>query len=241
MELMGCADLAVPADVMHHVVTVESSYNPYAIGVVGGRLQRQPKTLSEALATVRMLERRGYNFSLGLAQVNRYNLDKQGLTSYERAFDRCANLQAGSRILAECQRRANDWGKAFSCYYSGNFTTGFKHGYVQKVYASMRGAAGSAAADIAVIDAHTARRPRAMEPAVTTRVSGGAVPGATLVAQRTEPTVPIRQHAAPSAVLPAGILGAEAVPAVATVAAPAQQDEAPTMQAAPPADAAFVF
>jgi type IV secretion system protein VirB1 len=136
---MGCQGLAVPAQVMHHVVRVESSFNPYAIGVVGGRLARQPKNLPEALSTVRMLESRGYNFSLGLAQVNRYNLQKYGLDSYERAFEPCSNLVAGSQILAECYRRSGaDWGKSFSCYYSGNFTTGFRHGYVQKIYASMR-------------------------------------------------------------------------------------------------------
>ncbi len=139
MELMGCQGLAVPAQVMHHVVRVESSFNPYAIGVVGGRLARQPKNLPEALSTVRMLESRGYNFSLGLAQVNRYNLQKYGLGSYEHAFEPCSNLVAGSQILAECYRRSSaDWGKSFSCYYSGNFTTGFRHGYVQKIYASMR-------------------------------------------------------------------------------------------------------
>lgn len=140
LELIGCAGLAVPVDVMHHVVRVESSYNPYAIGVVGGRLLRQPKNLDEALATVRMLESKGYNFSLGLAQVNRYNLSKYGLDSYAKAFETCPNLQAGSRILAECYNRSGkDWGKSFSCYYSGNFTTGYRHGYVQKIYASMNG------------------------------------------------------------------------------------------------------
>jgi type IV secretion system protein VirB1 len=139
MELMGCQNLAVPSEVMHHVVRVESSYNPYAIGVVGGRLVRQPKNLPEALATVRMLEGRGFNFSIGLAQVNRYNLGKYGLDSYEKAFEPCANLTAGSKILAECYQRAKgDWGKSFSCYYSGNFATGFRHGYVQKIYASLR-------------------------------------------------------------------------------------------------------
>src|SRR3546814_6409958 len=97
MELMGCQDLAVPAEVMQHVVRVESSFNPYAIGVVGGHLVRQPKSLPEALATVRMLEQGGYNFSVGLAQVNRKNLDKYGLDSYEKAFQACPNLQAGSR------------------------------------------------------------------------------------------------------------------------------------------------
>src|SRR3546814_1996908 len=86
-----------------------------------------------------MLEQGGYNFSVGLAQVNRKNLDKYGLDSYEKAFQACPNLQAGSRILAECYSRSNgSWPKSFSCYYSGNFTTGFRHGYVQKVYASIR-------------------------------------------------------------------------------------------------------
>lgn len=141
MELMGCADLAVPPDVMHHVVHVESAFNPYAIGVVGGRLARQPRTLAEAIATARMLEGRGFNFSLGLAQVNRYNLGRYGLPSYEAAFSACPNLKAGSRILAECRGRSGgDWGKAFSCYYSGNFETGFRHGYVRKIFASMQAA-----------------------------------------------------------------------------------------------------
>lgn len=154
IELMSCPSLAVPHEVMHHVVRVESSYNPYAIGVVGGRLVRQPRSLPEALATVRMLEGKGYNFSLGLAQVNRYNLAKYGLDSYEKAFEACPNLQAGSKILAECYGRSSgDWGKSFSCYYSGNFVTGYRHGYVQKVYASM-GAKPASASDgqaIAVI------------------------------------------------------------------------------------------
>lgn len=145
MDLMQCPDLAVPAHVMQHVVRVESSFNPYAIGVVGGRLVRQPKNLSEAVATAKMLESRDINFSLGLAQVNRYNLVRYGLPSYAAAFQACPNLKAGSRILAECAGRSRgDWGKAFSCYYSGNFETGYRHGYVQKVFASMQGGAADA-------------------------------------------------------------------------------------------------
>ncbi len=136
-DQLSCPDLAVSKSIIEHVVRIESSFNPYAIGVVGGRLERQPKNLFEAMATARMLEKRGYNFSLGLAQVNRYNLRKYGIHSYKNAFDACTNLIAGSRILAECQQRLGDWGKAFSCYYSGNSVTGFKHGYVQKVFASI--------------------------------------------------------------------------------------------------------
>jgi type IV secretion system protein VirB1 len=136
--MLSCPNLAVPTEVMRHVVHVESGANPFAIGVVGGHLVRQPKNLDEAVATANMLEAQGYNYSLGLAQVNRVNLSKYGLDTPAKAFDVCANLSAGANILAGCYRNANgDWGKAFSCYYSGNFVTGFLQGYVQKIYNSM--------------------------------------------------------------------------------------------------------
>lgn len=152
IEMLVCPEMAVSMDVMRHVVNVESSRNHYAIGVVGGVLARQPRQLDEALATVRMLEEKGYNFSIGLAQVNRYNLSKYGLDSYEKAFQQCPNLQAASRILAECYGRSgNDWGKSFSCYYSGNFTTGFRHGYVQKMFASIAGERGSRGAEAGAV------------------------------------------------------------------------------------------
>lgn len=138
IAVMDCPDLAVPVHVMQHVVRVESGFNPYAIGFVNGRLQRQPRSLPEAVATARMLEQQGVNFSVGLAQVNRYNLARYGLHSLEKAFSRCDNLRAGSRILQECHQRAGDWGRALSCYYSGNFVTGFRHGYVQKVMATLQ-------------------------------------------------------------------------------------------------------
>lgn len=137
-ELMGCQDLHVPGPILRHIVKVESSHNPYAIGVVGGQLERQPRNLDEALATVRALEEGGYNYSVGLAQVNRRNFEAQGLDTPEKAFEPCHNLRAGSRILGKCYRRAHQhWDKAFSCYYSGNFVTGFRDGYVQRVYAAM--------------------------------------------------------------------------------------------------------
>lgn len=138
MEMMSCPHLAVPAEIMQHIVEVESSGNPFAIGVVGGTLVRQPKNLDEAVATVQMLDAKGYNYSLGIAQVNRANLGRYGLDTYAKAFDACGNLSAAAAVLADCYASAHgEWGKAFSCYYSGNFVTGFRDGYVQKVYASI--------------------------------------------------------------------------------------------------------
>lgn len=214
LEMMACTDLAVPNEVMHHVAKVESSFNPYAIGVVGGRLARQPRSLDEALSTTRMLEREGYNFSLGIAQVNRYNLAKHGLNSYERAFDVCPNLQAGARILAECYGRSGqDWGKAFSCYYSGNFTTGYRHGYVQKVVASWRAAATGAsnAAAIPVIRTQPAGTGTAVPRLPRAAVTDNA---AALVLRRIE-----------EAALSRTGLGAAAAPA-----APAQMQQAQQAQ-----------
>lgn len=143
-----CAPTVAP-QTMAAIVQVESSFNPYAIGVVGGRLQRQPKSQAEAVATAKALEADGWNFSVGVAQVNRYNLPKYSLT-YEEGFEPCANVRVGGKILEECYTRAlprtegdrqRALRSAFSCYYSGNFTRGFRPDkageapYVQKVLA----------------------------------------------------------------------------------------------------------
>ncbi|MCW0390428.1 lytic transglycosylase domain-containing protein [Xanthomonas sacchari] len=214
MELLSCPEMAVPAEVMQHVVRVESSHNPFAIGVVGGRLVRQPQNLSEAVATARMLEEKGYNFSLGLGQVNRYNLIKYGLDTYEKAFKTCPNLQAASKILAECYSRSGgNWGKSFSCYYSGNFETGYRHGYVQKVYASInqgRALAASTAGAIPVIPAGGVRR------VVTDSVKAAAV--------REVDSIVSRRIDAAAGQLASGLAtqGQPSLRAQAAVAAPAQ-------------------
>ena len=56
------------------LVSVESAFNPWAIGVVGGAL-RQPRTRAEALATAKALQDAGWNFSVGLGQINVGNFE----------------------------------------------------------------------------------------------------------------------------------------------------------------------
>lgn len=249
MDLMNCPDLAVPKEVMRHVVRVESSYNPYAIGVVGGHLVRQPKTLAEALATVRMLAREGYNFSLGLAQVNRYNLRKYGLDSYQKAFQVCANVQAGSRILAECYARSGgDWGKSFSCYYSGDFSTGYRHGYVQKVYASMLDSRDSAESPTAVgcaIDAlgkPSGRRSSELRSSIAR--TGASHSTSRLAATASRPSVPVaRIVALPPAISPQPDVAAASRtrPGAAHVSATNTPDSSGAAASGSDADRAFVF
>ena len=161
-----CAPAVAPAT-MAAVVPVESGFNPYAIGVVHGRLERQPVNLGEAVATARALDAAGWNYSAGLAQVNRSNWIRFGLTP-ETVFDPCRNLAAGAAILLECferakqaQTRANARTHAqaqdalragLSCYASGDFSSGFRTGYVQRVVAQ-------------------AARPDPVVPAIATDVS----------------------------------------------------------------------
>jgi type IV secretion system protein VirB1 len=140
---MACAPLVHPGTA-HAVVAVESSVNPHAIGVVGGALGWQPRNRSEALATAIQLHTDGWNFSVGLAQINVRNFDRLGLT-VSSAFDPCENLRAMQAVLGECFARAGretsprpPIGRALSCYYSGNFATGFDHGYVRRVAAAAR-------------------------------------------------------------------------------------------------------
>ncbi len=155
MELLALVQECAPAveqETLAALVKVESGFNPYAIGIVNGRLVRQPKNKEEAIATAQALEAAGWNYSLGLLQINKHNLPTYNLTISE-AFNPCANLRVGAQILNECHNRAKKETKdkrqalsmAFSCYYSGNFKTGFDRpitggpSYVEKVAANLGG------------------------------------------------------------------------------------------------------
>lgn len=143
---LACAP-QVHADTTRALVSVESAFNPWAIGVVGGALLRQPRNRAEALATAKALKDGGWNFSVGLGQINVGNFDRLGLT-VESALEPCTNLAAMQTVLGECFDRASGTAskpmdqvalrQALSCYYSGNFATGFRHGYVRKVIVAAR-------------------------------------------------------------------------------------------------------
>ena len=132
-----CAPL-VHASTAQALVAVESDFNPHAIGVVGGALMRQPRHQAEAIATAHRLQAQGWNFSVGLAQINVRNFERLGLT-LDSAFEPCQNLRAMQAVLGDCFERSNPGPQqsvlrqALSCYYSGNAVTGFQEGYVRRV------------------------------------------------------------------------------------------------------------
>jgi|TARA_R110001606_G_scaffold399162_4_gene581191 hypothetical protein len=103
--LQACAPNVAPAT-MNAIIQVESSGDPYRIGVnSGARLSRQPTNRADAIATVRGLQARGANFDAGLMQINSANMRKYGLTA-ESVFDPCTNIRVGAAILTDNYARA---------------------------------------------------------------------------------------------------------------------------------------
>jgi type IV secretion system protein VirB1 len=140
--IQQCAPM-VDHQLMMSIISLESSHNPYAIGVVNAHLQRQPQNLTEAKATSQFLENAGYNYSVGLVQINRSNFSRFKL-NFDNVFDVCNNLNAGGQILSECLKRASAHGyqadithKALSCYYSGQLNSAVGTQYANKVLAKL--------------------------------------------------------------------------------------------------------
>ena len=145
-ELAGQCAPKVNHQTLNALVGNESSYNPYAIGVVDGVLERQPQSRNEAVATAERLEQEGYNFSVGIGQFNIKNIRAMGLT-VDEMFDACRNLEVSSELLVgyytqslkETPEPQQALRQALSRYYSGNPRRGFQSdtpggsSYVQRV------------------------------------------------------------------------------------------------------------
>ncbi|WP_455476222.1 lytic transglycosylase domain-containing protein [Bartonella sp. B17] len=141
MVLAAACAPAIHPTTLSAVVMQESQGNIYAIGINGNyKLPHQPSTFEEAIATAEQLKRSGYNFDVGLGQINIRNLEWLGM-SLSDLFDPCKNLKAVQTVLVHCYERAMlkySSGQAalqaaLSCYNTGNFKRGFINKYVQKV------------------------------------------------------------------------------------------------------------
>lgn len=156
-----CTPANVSPTTMHQIMAVESTGRPHAIGfklirrvrtVEQGKptvrkevswLKTQPRSKSEAIGWARYLQAQGYDFDAGIAQIHSTNFARYGLT-IETVFDPCRNIEVSGHILTECYARALKRFRqpapalraALSCYQSGDFTSGFGTGYVQKVVAA---------------------------------------------------------------------------------------------------------
>lgn len=137
----ACAPNVAPSTIQS-IIQVESSGNPLAINVNGGKLHRAPRDSADAAAIAREYIDQGYSVDMGLMQVNSRNLASLGF-SVEDMFEACTNITAGAQVLSNFYSNARDQyadeqsalRAALSAYNTGSFSRGFTNGYVSRYFA----------------------------------------------------------------------------------------------------------
>nr|WP_241392355.1 lytic transglycosylase domain-containing protein [Serratia entomophila]ULG11324.1 conjugal transfer protein TraB [Serratia entomophila]ULG11351.1 conjugal transfer protein TraB [Serratia entomophila] len=132
--LMQCGGNVDPVT-LKTIFSVESGFNPYVVANVTKETSHYFKNENEAIHFVNELASKGEKYSAGLGQIYVGNFKSYGLTN-ETVFDFCKNIKVASQIFEKCYYRALESGEypdeqdalraAASCYYSNNFTRGFK-------------------------------------------------------------------------------------------------------------------
>ena len=132
--LMQCGGNVDPIT-LKTIFSVESGFNPYVVANVTKGTSHYFKTEKEAIYFVNDLASKNEKYSVGLGQIYVDNFKGYGLTN-ETAFNYCKNVSVASKIFEKCYYRALGGGQypneqdalraAASCYYSNNFTRGFK-------------------------------------------------------------------------------------------------------------------
>ena len=133
-----CAPSVAPETVLA-IIQTESSGEPFALNVNGGRQPARQSNAGDAAATARRFVASGYSVDLGLGQINSRNMRWLGLT-WETVFDPCTNVAALARVLTT-NYNAVSAGRdpqtalrvALSMYNTGSQSRGFRNGYVAKV------------------------------------------------------------------------------------------------------------
>jgi type IV secretion system protein VirB1 len=133
-----CAPSVAPETVLA-IIQTESSGEPFALNVNGGRQPAPQNSAADAAATARRFIAAGYSVDLGLGQINSRNMRWLGLT-WETVFDPCTNVAALARVLTTNYHAAKPGRDpqtalrvALSMYNTGSQTRGFRNGYVAKV------------------------------------------------------------------------------------------------------------
>jgi type IV secretion system protein VirB1 len=133
-----CAPSVVPETVLA-IIQTESSREPFALNVNGGRQPAPQNNAADAAATSCRFIVAGYSVDLGLGQINSRNMRWLGLT-WETVFDPCTNIAALARVLTTNYHAAKPGRDpqtalrvALSMYNTGSQTRGFRNGYVAKV------------------------------------------------------------------------------------------------------------
>ena len=133
-----CAPSVAPKTVLA-IIQTESSGDPFALNVNGGRQPAGQSNAGDAAATARRFVAAGYSVDLGLGQINSRNMRWLGLT-WETVFDPCTNVAALARVLTTNYNSVKAGRDpqtalrvALSMYNTGSQARGFRNGYVARV------------------------------------------------------------------------------------------------------------
>ena len=130
----------VASSTLTAVINVESANHPLAVHINGAKKATlYPGSLSEAVTIANAAIKQGHSVDLGLMQINSRNLGSLGY-SVADMFNPCLNIHAGARILSSDYKQAmitKEAGEpalkaALSAYNTGNFSSGFLNGYLDK-------------------------------------------------------------------------------------------------------------
>ncbi|HID66351.1 MAG TPA: hypothetical protein EYP32_05965 [Aquificaceae bacterium] len=134
--------------ILFAIAKVESNLNPYAIEVISNKKlpincskRRKngkyyyscfPKSKDEALKILKLAQKEGANYSLGLGQINKIWIERYKLNA-EKLFDACYNVYWSAYILNRCYKFfGNSW-KTIDCYNKGLLASSESE-YVLKIY-----------------------------------------------------------------------------------------------------------
>ena len=179
----------VAAQTVAAIIQTESSGDPFALNVNGGRQPAPQGNAADAATTARRYVAAGYSVDLGLGQINSRNMRWLGLT-WKTVFDPCTNVAALGRVLTINYNAVSNGRHpqtalrvALSMYNTGSLTRGFRNGYVAKVERNA-GVAQTAGANAPLI--------------LTTAASASVDQRAVLMAENTTPEArPVQAHPAP--------------------------------------------
>lgn len=126
---------------MNAVIAYESGDHPFAIGDNTVHRSYFPSSAPAAAAIAGRLLGAGHNIDVGYAQINSVNFARFGFDT-ATAFEPCANIAAGARILRDAYAgAARTYGPgqvalvhALSAYNTGGYWAGL--GYAHGVYAT---------------------------------------------------------------------------------------------------------
>ena len=137
-----CAPEVAPGT-LAAVASTESGFNTLAIHDNTTRQSMRPLDAPGAIAVAKRLIAAGHSVDLGLMQIDSANLTHLGLT-VATAFDACASVRAGGKLLAQDYKQPNGQGRqaallaALSRYNTGSAWQGFQNGYVNRVVSTAR-------------------------------------------------------------------------------------------------------